>query len=211
VIPQFGVDPSLYGAAAPPTETLEIGYIGRLVPEKGIADLIEAACGLPGRWTIHLLGSGPDRARLQALAESIGVADRVLFAGQVPSSQVPARLSRLHALVLPSHTQPNWKEQFGRVLTEAMASGVPVVGSDSGEIPHVIGEAGLVYPERDVDALCAHLRSLSTDAALWKELARRGRERVLAHFTQAQVAAETVAVYRELLNMPLQRRTLAKV
>jgi glycosyltransferase involved in cell wall biosynthesis len=70
------------------------------------------------------------------------------------------------------------------------------VGSTCGEIPHVIGDAGLIFPEGDVEALRECLERLRADASLRAELARRGRERVLAHFTQAQVAAQTVEVYR---------------
>ena len=80
-----------------------------------------------------------------------------------------------------------------------MASGVPVVGSDSGEIPHVIGGAGLVFPEGDADALRAALGRLRDDAALRAQLSEKGRARVLAQFTQAQVAAKTYQVYREML------------
>jgi glycosyltransferase involved in cell wall biosynthesis len=102
-------------------------------------------------------------------------------------------------LALPSLTRPNWKEQFGRVLIEALACGVPVVGSDSGEIPNVIGEAGLVFAEGDEQALRARLSQLMANPDLRDELARKGRERVLAHYTQAQVAAKTYQVYNELL------------
>lgn len=198
VIPQFGVDPSLYGTAAPPLDTFVIGYIGRLVQEKGVDDLLRAMSGMPAPWKVRLLGNGPDRARLSALTQSLGISDRVVFDPWIPSSDVPAYLSGLHALVLPSRTRPNWQEQFGRVLTEAMATGVPVVGSDSGEIPNVIGDAGRVYPEGDIEALRASLHALMTDAVLWADLARRGQERVRAHFTQAQVAAATVDVYQEM-------------
>jgi glycosyltransferase involved in cell wall biosynthesis len=200
VIPQFGVDPSLYVTAQPPSQgPFFVGYVGRLVPEKGVADLIRAASLLGGDWRIRLLADGPDHERLFALATSLGVGDRVAFEGWVPSSQVPAQLARLHVLVLPSRTQPNWQEQFGRVLVEAMVSGVPVVGSGSGEIPNVIGDAGLVYPEGDVQALGSHLNNLMRDPALWSDLSKRGQERALARFTQAQVAAQTVAVYQDLM------------
>jgi len=85
------------------------------------------------------------------------------------------------------------------VLVEAMACGVPVVGSDSGEIPHVIGEAGLIFPEGDVVALRERLASLQGDAELRKELGRRGRQRVLARYTQAQVAIATFRVYQKMV------------
>jgi glycosyltransferase involved in cell wall biosynthesis len=201
VIPQFGVDPALYGVSRPPAPDAPfvIGYVGRLVPEKGVADLLHAASGLSGEWRIRLFGAGPQRDALSATARSLGIAERVVFEGQVPSPDIPAYLSELHALALPSHTRPNWMEQFGRVLIEGMASGMPVVGSDSGEIPNVIGDAGLVFAQGDVEDLRRRLQALMNDRALWADLARRGRERVLAHFTQAQVAAQTVRVYREAL------------
>jgi len=112
---------------------------------------------------------------------------------------MPEFYRRLDVLVLPSRSRPNWVEQFGRVLVEAMACGVPVVGSDCGEIPHVIGDAGLVFPEGDAEALRAHLSRLMADADLRADLARRGRERVLARYTQARVAEETVTFYRDVL------------
>jgi glycosyltransferase involved in cell wall biosynthesis len=113
--------------------------------------------------------------------------------------EMPARPRALDALVLPSLTRPNWKEQFGRVLVEAMACGVPVVGSDSGEIPHVVGEAGLIFPEGDVEALRDRLARLAADARFRADLAARGRARVLAHYTQARIAEATCAVYQHLL------------
>jgi glycosyltransferase involved in cell wall biosynthesis len=201
VVPQFGVDPALYGMSRLPIpgDPFVIGYVGRLVAEKGIADLLDAASGLAGDWRVRLFGTGPQRNALYAQARSLGIAERVAFEGQVPSPDVPAHLSELHALALPSRTRSNWMEQFGRVLVEGMASGVPIVGSNSGEIPNVIGDAGLVYPEGDVDALRRHLQALIDDLDLWADLARRGRERALARFTQAQIAAQTVQVYREML------------
>ena len=111
---------------------------------------------------------------------------------------MPAYYRQLDVLVVPSRTRSNWKEQFGRVAVEAMACGVPVVGSDSGEIPHVLGDAGLVFVEDDAAALRAHLARLMQDAGLQAELARRGRRRVLEHYTQARVAADTYEVYRRL-------------
>jgi glycosyltransferase involved in cell wall biosynthesis len=213
VIPQFGVDPDIYrfqvsgsrfqgSNLQPGTWNLElftIGYVGRLVEEKGVHTLLRAVAGLYGRWRLRILGNGPQRAHLEKLAAELGIAERVRFEEPIPSTQMPDYYSQLDALVLPSLTRPNWKEQFGRVLIEAMACKVPVVGSDSGEIPNVIGDAGLVFPEGDVQALQTSLSQLMADPALRDELARRGRERVLAHYTQAQVAAKTYQVYCELL------------
>lgn len=200
VIPQFGVDPDLYvprprpNASAPFT----IGYAGRLVPEKGIDLLLRAAAQLPPDTQVRLIGRGPERDRLAQLAAELGLAARVTFE-TAPSLEMPARLAALDCLVLASRARPNWKEQFGRVLIEAMACGVPVVGAASGEIPHVIGDAGLIFPEADVAALTAHLRALHADPARRAALGAAGRARVLAHYTQAHIAQATVALYRQVL------------
>jgi glycosyltransferase involved in cell wall biosynthesis len=199
VFPQFGVDPDIFrplpsGYDGP----LRIGYVGGLLPEKG-ADLLLLACaGLPGGWTIELVGEGSERAELEALAGSLGIRERVRFTGKLSSAEMPGVYRRLDVLVLPSRTLPNWKEQFGRVLIEAMASGVPVIGSDSGEIPHVIGDAGLVFPEDDTAALRAHLASLQQSPETRAQYVEAGRQRVLERFTMQEIAARTVAVYARL-------------
>jgi glycosyltransferase involved in cell wall biosynthesis len=208
VIPQFGVDPELFspGDAEKTGETFNVGYVGRLVMEKGVNDLLHALAGLSGPWQLSIVGSGPLRQSLETEARALNVEDRVSFEEQISSLQIPAHLRRLDVLVLPSRTRPNWKEQFGRVLVEAMSCGIAVIGSDCGEIPRVIGEAGLVFPEGDVEALRDCLARLRGDPALRAELGRRGRARVLAHYTQAQVAAQTYAVYREILgHIPMSK------
>ena len=201
VIPQFGTDPALFAPpqAPRPDRPFTVGYVGRLVTEKGLHVLFEAMTRLPGDWRLHLLGGGPLLNDLQQLAARLGIAERVHFGGLVASVDMPARYHDFDVLALPSLTRPNWKEQFGRALVEAMASGVPVVGSDSGAIPDVIGDAGLIVPEDDAAALAAALTRLQSDAELRARLSDAGRQRVLDHFTHEQVAAATIRVYHEML------------
>ncbi len=202
VIPQFGVDPALFSPPPPrdPGRAFIIGSANRrLLPEKGVDLLLRAAAGLPGVWRLHVAGEGPALPQLRQLADELGIAGRVHFDGAIPSDQVVGYLRNLDVLALTSRTMPNWKEQFGRVLVEAMACEVPVIGTRSGEIPHVIGDAGLIVPEEDIDALRNGLLQLMQDDALRLDLGRRGRQRVLERFTQAQIAAETVDVYRNML------------
>jgi glycosyltransferase involved in cell wall biosynthesis len=229
VVPQFGVDEALFSpkaegrtlnAEAPASDVrthasnatvvrvrtfsvqrsaFRVGYLGRLVPEKGVLDLVDALARLPEGVRLLLVGDGVQRAAIVARAAELGVAGRVELRAGVSSTAVPAVLRELDALALPSRTTPNWKEQFGRVLIEAMSCGVPVVGSSSGEIPHVIGDAGLVFPEGDVVALAAALASLERDPALAAEFARRGRERVLAYYTQSAIARRYAAIYAAML------------
>jgi glycosyltransferase involved in cell wall biosynthesis len=201
VIAQFGTDATLFHPAhARPDRPFTIGCFGRLVEEKGISVLLDAAARMGGDWRVRLLGGGPLRSALEAQAHALGITDRVYFGTQIPSTAMPAQYHAVDVLVLPSLTRPHWKEQFGRVLVEAMASGVPVIGSDSGAIPGVIGEAGLVVPEGDADALADALRCLRDDAALASRLREAGLSRARTHFTHAGVAGQTVALYHELMS-----------
>ncbi len=217
LIPQFGVDPAIYyrherplrrgqvsvfkqRTARPPSQpALVIGYVGRLVEEKGLEVLLVAASRLNGPWTLQILGSGPDRPRLEKMTQWLGIAPRVTFDQKMPSTHLPHYFSGLDVLVLPSLTRPNWKEQFGRVLIEAMACDVVVVGAHSGAIPEVIGDAGLTFAEGDVDKLQAQLQRLIEDIPLREELRQKGRQRVKHYYTQAAIARNTVNVYHQLL------------
>jgi glycosyltransferase involved in cell wall biosynthesis len=222
VIPQFGVDPDIYqritrpsrpskpsvllrrSARRPSQSEMVIGYIGRLVPEKGIDLLLEAVAQLQGPWELRILGSGPERDRLEKMAQWLGILPRVSFDLPIPSTQMPYYYSGLDVLVLPSRTRPNWKEQFGRVLIEAMACQVVVVGARCGAIPEVIGDAGLTFAEGDSADLRTQLQILLGDTHLRLDLAQMGRQRVLDQFTQSQIAARTVQIYQELARDSLQ-------
>lgn len=200
VIPQFGVDPLLFspGQEKDPA-CFTIGYAGGLLPEKGVDLLIRACAGLSGPWRLQTVGSGDELPRLRQLAQELGVGEQLSFGSRLTSGEMADFYRGLDVLVLPSRTQANWKEQFGRVLIEAMACQVVVVGSDSGEIPHVIQDAGVIFPEGDVPALRSALQHLLDQPEMCTTLAAAGRQRVLDHFTMAQIAAETVELYGQLL------------
>jgi glycosyltransferase involved in cell wall biosynthesis len=200
VIPGMGVDTALFQPLpAPPAHRPPvIGYAGRLVPEKGVDTLLQAAAQLPLPVEVRLAGEGPEQPRLATLAATLGLAERCRFVGPVAYAAMPAFLRALDVLVLPSRTTPNWKEQFGRVLVEALACGVAVVGSDSGAIPEVIGPAGGVFPEGDAAALAHTLADLLAQPARRAELRALGLARVQAHYTVERVAAAVAGVWREL-------------
>jgi glycosyltransferase involved in cell wall biosynthesis len=201
VIPQFGVDPTVFQPAEKRVagRGFVIGYAGRLVAEKGVDLLIRALAQFPATWRLEVIGQGSERQSLERLARSLNLADRVSFTDQIPSTRMATFYRELDVLVVPSRTKPNWKEQFGRVIIEAMACGVPVIGSDSGAIPGVIGDGGLIFPEDNAAALLGCLRTLMQDEALRCQLAEKGRAWVLENYTHTQVAAHTVAVYRAML------------
>ncbi len=160
-----------------------IGFAGRFVGGKGLDVLLRAASLLRFEYQILLIGSGPELRHMKKLAEELGIADRIVWTKPVEHTQMPAHISAMDVVVLPSRSGQYWKEQFGRILIEAMASGVPVVGTDSGEIPSVIGNAGLVIEEGNPHALAAALGRLRDDSRLRAELRQKGLDRVRARFS----------------------------
>jgi glycosyltransferase involved in cell wall biosynthesis len=117
----------------------------------------------------------------------------------VPHAGVPAYLNAMDLLAAPSQTIPTWREQFGRMLVEGMACGLPVVGSDSGEIPYVIADAGLVVPEADESAWVAALSALLEGPARRAELAARGLEKAREVFAWPVIARRHLVFFDELL------------
>ena len=185
--PQYGVDTAHFRPAQRKAKRpFKLGYFGRLVPEKGVDLLLRAAhlAKLP----VRIGGQGPEEQALRLQCDALGVDAR--FEGFVPFEQRAKFYAGIDALVLPSRTQKDWKEQFGRVLAEAMACGVPCIGSDSGAIPEVIGEAGLVFKEGDAGALAACASRLAKDARLRARLAKASRQRALKHFEEKVLVAE---------------------
>lgn len=192
------VDPALYfprdnSATLLPRKKdgIAIGYVGRLVESKGLGTLASALTTLKDiPWNLHVLGTGEFRPAFEKLLAGGGIADRVTFHGFVPHLKTPEYLSAFDLLVVPSETQSNWKEQFGRVIVEAMACGTPVVGSDSGEIPILIKASGggTVFPERDSQALATSIRTLIGSPGLREEMTGRGRKWVESTATLGVVA-----------------------
>jgi glycosyltransferase involved in cell wall biosynthesis len=200
VVPQFGVDPDIFRPHSSMYQPFTVGFLNRLVEAKGPMTAIEAVATLPPSVRMCVVGDGPLRDRIRATIRSRGLEDRVELRARVPSTDMPDLLRSLSVVILPSLTTAAWKEQFGRVLIEAMACGVPVIGSDSGEIPHVIGNAGLIVPEGDARVLADAIRSVQLDSALSLRMSTCGRERVLRKFTHAHVAERTKQAYIETIS-----------
>ncbi len=172
-----------------------VGYAGRLIESKGLSDLLAAVRQLQAPTELLLIGNGELRDQLDRQpipGSSVRVLDGLTH------EQMADGYAQIDVLVLPSHTTPTWKEQFGRVIIEALWCGVPVVGSDSGEIPWLIEltGGGLTFPEGDVSALADRLLELREAPHLRERLASDGRATVERLFT---VAAATDALERMLL------------
>lgn len=173
-----------------------VAFLGRLTPEKGI-DLLTSVLGkLRVPWRALFIGNGPMRERLEQWSKNF--ADQVRIVS-VRHDEVPAYLNAADILCAPSQTAPNWREQFGRMIIEAFATGAAVVGSNSGEIPYVIGDAGFIVQENDEAAWVETLERLLTDDALRSEFGQRGRTRALEHFAWPVIARAHIDFFEELL------------
>jgi len=196
VIPPIGVDTRVFRPLGrQPSEAFVVAYAGRFVPEKGLDTLLQAVADLGSGVELWLIGNGPDRPVLESLSQELGIEERVRWIEPVSSEKMAEILARVDVVVLPSCTTRVWKEQFGRILVEAMACKVPVVGSDSGAIPEVVGDAGLIFPEGDAAALAECLRRLKESSELRHELAERGYVRATTLYSQERVAKQTAEFY----------------
>ena len=144
------------------SDDIVIGYVGRMITMKGVDLLIDAFAQLKSEYPerqmkLLLIGSGEDEAALMSRARSLGITNEILHIASVSQSEVPAYMQLLDILVLPSRRYRMWAEQFGRVLVEAMAARKIVIGSSSGAIPEVIGDAGLVFAENDYRSLALQI------------------------------------------------------
>ncbi|MGA3354466.1 MAG: glycosyltransferase family 4 protein [Acidimicrobiales bacterium] len=159
-----------------------VGFVGRLVAGKGLAWLLESwkTASLPDHARLVFIGQGPMEAAIRAAATSD---PRIRLIGPVPFEQVPTVMASLDALVLPSLTTRDNREQYGRVITEAMASGVPVIASDCGAIPEVVGDAGIIVSEGSTAELAAELRRVSQDPVFHSALAEAGLARAQTAFS----------------------------
>jgi glycosyltransferase involved in cell wall biosynthesis len=204
VVP-LGVDTTVFSPADPvPPHPFTVGFVGRLEPHKGIADLLAAAETLDCR--LLLVGRGSLSPMVEAAVRRRP--DRVRLVGWLDHEELPGVVRQMDVLTLPSaeivqHNVLPWigiplREQFGRSLVEAMACGVPVVGSDVGEIAFVIGDAGLVYPEGDVGALTAALAQIRDDPELAHRLGRTGYRRARTEFGWSGTASRLLAVWSRL-------------
>ncbi|MDB5070995.1 MAG: glycosyl transferase, group 1 [Candidatus Eremiobacteraeota bacterium] len=202
-----GVDLERFTPAGPAGERrndrMRIVTLSRLVPRKGIADVVEALVHVPdaelviagGGESADLL-SDPEAQRLSALARALGVAHRVYFRGRVERDDVPALLRSADVVACTP-----WYEPFGIVPLEAMACGVPVVVSSVGGLVDTVvdGMTGLHVPPQAPRRLAHALQSLAADPARRLLLGRLGVDRVRARYSWSRIAAETLDVYRGLV------------
>lgn len=174
-----------------------VGFLGRFEPQKGVERLCAALDRSAAPWHALFVGGGSLEPRLRAFERRH--APRVRVVTRVAHRDVPQWLNAMSILCAPSVTTARWREQFGRMLIEAMACGVPVIGSDSGEIPFVVGGAGSIVREDDEPAWTHEIERLLGDGGLRRECAARGLDRVHQRFAWPVVAASHLAWFEQVL------------
>ena len=178
------------------------GYVGRIIEAKGLMDAVEAAAMCPPDVSLLFVGAGVFQPALETRLAELGLSDRARFLPQRPMAELPEVMNAMDVLLLPSRTTRTWKEQFGRVIIEAQACRTPVIGSDSGGIPEVVGDGGLIVPERNPGALAQALTRLRNNPALVAELGKRGRAQVRDRYTWRRIAEQMRDVYLGLVPEP---------
>jgi glycosyltransferase involved in cell wall biosynthesis len=179
-------------------DDLVVGLTGRMVEEKGVATLVDAFAQSTGRWNLLFVGGGP----MQALVDTLRLRhpSRIRIAAGVTHDEMPWYLAAMDVLCAPSRTTPRWREQFGRMLIEAMACGVPVIASISGEIPHVVGDAGVLVPEGDPGTWRQAIEDLIAEPGRRAALSARGLERARARFGWHTAARAHLNFFEQLSN-----------
>lgn len=195
-LPQVGVAPP------PPlqhrsNESLAIGYIGRLLPERGVDDLLRACATVMGPWSLTVAGTGPEQEPLEALAERLGLASRIRWLGGVSHSEIGALWSDLDCLVIPSRPTATWTERWSPMLIEAMARGVVPIVTEGGGLTSVVEGAGVVVS--NVEALGLALQSLRAFPEERRQRGGAARQRVLEDYVDSALARKTVALWRQVL------------
>ncbi|MGL5876587.1 MAG: glycosyltransferase [Xenococcaceae cyanobacterium] len=209
VMPQMGVDTQLFTPQLFERNRQEfhIGFLGRLVAGKGIDILFAAVRQLRQRGyncRVILCGSGSSEADLRQEAEKQQIADLVSWRGAVRHEAAPTAIAQFDVLVLPSRTTPTWKEQFGHVLIEAMAMGISVVGSSSGEIPHAIGRSDLVFQEEDAHGLAAILERLICEPSWRQEVESYCLSRAQQHYSHERIAERSLQLWQTILKQQVE-------
>jgi glycosyltransferase involved in cell wall biosynthesis len=177
---------------------LELIYLGRLVPAKGLDECLEAMKLETGRGAavrLTLAGSGPEEARLRRRTFELGLTRHVRFAGPAYGEHKTELLCQADVLLLPSYA-----EGLPYALLEGMAAGLVPVATPVGAIPDVIadGAQGLLVPPRDAEAIADAVARLANDRAALLRMGAAARERVAGHYSLERFAAGFAALYREV-------------
>lgn len=199
-IPQSGVAPVEAPVREAPHAGVAIGFVGRLVPERGAEMLIRACGQLFGSWTLSLAGAGPEQEHLEEIVQRLGLASRIRWMGGLPRAELEPLWAALDVLVVPSQDTPTWVDRHSPVLLDAMIRGVAPIVTPVGALPETVGDAGVVV--EDVEALHLALQELVAEPGKCRVLGDRARQRILDRYVDAGVARRTLDFWLDLLARP---------
>lgn len=166
--------------------------VAHLIPEKGVDVAIRALKELPDHIVLWVIGDGPERLALQRTAESLGVHTRTRFCGL--QTDVSPFMQTADCLVCPSV----WEEAAGLVILEALACGLPVIGSSVGGIPEFItpDQTGFLFPAGDHMALAHRITQLCSSTPLWDNMRAQARAQAVTQFSHSSRISDAVAIYK---------------
>ncbi|MFC1894504.1 glycosyltransferase [Candidatus Dependentiae bacterium] len=202
VLLQLGVNEKVFVPAkkVEHKKTKYVCFIGRIIEQKGIFLLVDAFADLAKRykdWNLKFVGNGDSYNKLISYISKKKLTDRIEFNDVVKHEKISKILRKIDILVLPSFDTPKWKEQFGHVLIEAMATKIPVVGSSAGNIPNVIGSAGLVFEQKNKNYLKKCLERLMCDEKLRQTIGEKGYQRYQNEFSYNVIAEKMYQFWEE--------------
>jgi len=201
--------PASIAGAPNPARPLLV-FLGRLIVEKDVPTLLEAARAIAaeGReFRLRIIGDGPERRRLESMADSYGLREHVSFLGYLENDALAAALRSATAMVMPSKCE----EASPLAAIEQMMRGGLVIASDIGGLGELVGEAGLKFPPGDAPALAQCLRRALDDPELVAHLGDSARERARSLFAEERMVAEHVKLYRRILAAPARQKYSAKL
>lgn len=182
-----------------PHEKKIIGFVGRMIHEKGIFDFLSAIKMLEKREYddkhFIMVGNGPEKENVVKYIQENDLNNHITVLNKVPSLKMPEIMNIIDLLILPSYSTAQWKEQFGRVLIEAMSCGKAVIGSNSGGIPEVIGNKGYIFPEKNPEEIRSLICSITKEESLI-EAKKFGKERVSSFFSWAAISKHYIRVLK---------------
>ncbi|HSV43003.1 MAG TPA: glycosyltransferase [Candidatus Bathyarchaeia archaeon] len=205
---QVGIDEALYEPDESRRQEMRVrlglhgrfvvGYAGRLTRDKGLDVLMASLSMLSGNWALLLLGNGDYRLEIERMVQKRGWQDRVMLAGTVDQREVADYLRAMDCFVIGSRTRPGWIDTFPNALVQAMACGVAVVGSDSGAIPYIIQDAGIVVPEGDVEKTAEAIQHCLDDGGQRISYGQKARARAVVEFGAEALAQHFYGILQQV-------------
>lgn len=199
VIP-LGVDLTRFYPKKKNRNIIEILFVGRLVPEKGMIQVLETFSYEIKKYenlTLRIVGNGPLEREIRRWIDAYGFSKTVSLE-QKSYEEIPAVYQNADILIAPSLATKTWEEQYGMVLVEAMASGLPIISTNTGAIPEVVGEAGILCEPNNPLQLQKSIEFLLDDGKRREKIGTIGRSRAITRYDAKKTASALITFYETI-------------